>query len=261
MNIELNKIYHMDCIDFLRLQRDNSVNLAVIDPPYNMQKAKWDKFDSHTEFLHFTYSWIDELISKINKNGSIYIFNTPFNCAYILQYLVTKGLVFQNWITWDKRDGIGSAKNKYSNGQESILFFTKSNNHVFNYEDIRIPYESTDRIKHAVNKGILKNGKRWYPNSNGKYCGEVWHIASERHQRKINGKTTALEHPTVKPLELIKRIIKASSNVKDIVLDCFCGSGMTAIACQHLERNFVCADNCADYVELSYRNLTNYGNY
>ena len=89
----------MDCIDFLRLQRDNSVNLAVIDPPYNMQKAKWDKFDSHTEFLHFTYSWIDELISKINKNGSIYIFNTPFNCAYILQYLVTKGLVFQNWIT------------------------------------------------------------------------------------------------------------------------------------------------------------------
>ncbi|GHT08124.1 hypothetical protein AGMMS49532_02460 [Endomicrobiia bacterium] len=128
--------------------------------------------------------------------------------------MVDKGLIFQNWITWDKRDGLGTSKTKYSNGQESILFFTKNKKHIFNYDEIRVPYESTERIEHASKKGILKNGKRWFPNDKGRLCGEVWHIVSERHRNKINGKTIKNEHVASKPLELIERIIKASSNEK-----------------------------------------------
>ena len=92
--------------------------------------------------------------------------------AFILQYLVSKKMIFQNWITWDKRDGLGASKRKYSNGQETILFFTKSNEYIFNSEEIRIPYESKERIEHANKKGIIKNGKRWFPNPNGKLCSE-----------------------------------------------------------------------------------------
>jgi len=253
--LQNNKIYNLDCIIFLNQVERNSVDLAVIDPPYNMRKADWDTFKSHSDFLKFTFSWIDALIPTLKETGSLYIFNTPFNCAYILQYLVDKGLVFQNWITWDKKDGLGSSKTKYSNGQETILFFTRSNKHTFNYNDIRVPYESADRIKHAALKGIPKNGRRWFPNPAGRFCGEVWHIVSERHKNKVNGKTVKNEHVASKPLELIERIIKASSNEGDLVLDCFAGSGTTAVASKKLSRNFICSDSDEKYVNLSRKKL------
>ncbi|OHB13293.1 MAG: modification methylase [Candidatus Zambryskibacteria bacterium RIFCSPLOWO2_12_FULL_39_45] len=256
--LKINQIYNLDCFDFLSKIDDNSINLAVIDPPYNMSKADWDTFKSHKDFLDFTYKWIDALLPKLKQNGSLYIFNTSFNSAYILQHLVSKNMVFQNWITWDKRDGLGTSKKKYSNGQESILFFTKSDNHIFNYDDIRVPYESTDRIEHAIKKGILKNGERWFPNPNGRFCGEVWHITSERHKQKINGKVQKMGHLTPKPFDLVERIIKASSKKGDLVLDCFVGSGTTAFVAKSLNRNFICSDNDKKYVALAKKNLQKY---
>ncbi len=123
-----------------------------------------------------------------------------------------------------------------------------------------MPYESTDRMLHATEKGILKNGKRWFPNPKGRFCGEVWHITSERHKRKVNGRVQKMGHLTPKPLDLIERIIKASSKKGDLVLDCFVGSGTTAVASKKLGRNFVCSDIDKDYVKLSEKNLKTYGN-
>jgi site-specific DNA-methyltransferase (adenine-specific) len=256
--LKINEIYNLDCFDFLDRVDNNSIDLAVIDPPYNMSKADWDTFKSQKDFLDFTHKWIDALIPKLKASGSLYVFNTPFNSAYILQYLVSKNLVFQNWITWDKRDGLGSSKKKYSNGQESILFFTKSNKHIFNYNDIRVPYESTERMVHATEKGILKNGKRWFPNPKGRFCGEVWHITSQRHKSKVNGKTPKMEHLTPKPFDLIERIIKASSKKGDLILDCFVGSGTTAVVAKSLGRDFICADKEKKYVALANKNLQKY---
>lgn len=250
-----NKIYQMDCFKFLEQVDDGVVDLAVIDPPYNMRKADWDTFKSEKAFFDFTYSWIDALIPKLKENGSLYIFNTPYNSAFILQYLTSKGLNFQNWITWDKRDGMGGARRRFSNGQETILFFTKGKNHTFNYNEVRVPYESTERIEHAKKKGILKNGKRWFPNPKGRLCGEVWHITSERHKNKVNGKVQKMEHATPKPLELVERIITASSNENDLVLDCFVGIGTTAVAAKKLNRNFLCCDLEKDYVEVAKERL------
>jgi len=253
--MEYNKIYNMDCFEFLSKIDQNSVDLAVLDPPYNMKKADWDTFVSEEKFFEFTFGWLDALLPKLKETGGLYIFNTPYNSAFILQHLVSKGMVFQNWITWDKRDGLGASKRKYSNGQETILFFTKSNKHIFNSDEIRVPYESTDRIAHAAEKGIIKNGKRWFPNPNGRLCGEVWHFSSERHKTKVNGKVQKLEHLTPKPTDLIERIIKASSNENDLVLDCFVGSGTTALVAQKLNRNFICADKNKEFVELSNKRL------
>jgi site-specific DNA-methyltransferase (adenine-specific) len=255
MEIKPNKIYQMDCFDFLSAVQDKAVDLAVLDPPYNMKKAEWDTFKSQEDFLNFTYRWIDLLAPKLKETASVYVFNTPFNCAYILRYLVNKGLVFQNWITWDKRDGLGASKTKYSNGQETILFFTRTNKYVFNYDDIRVPYESTERIRHASEKGILKNGKRWFPNNNGRLCGEVWHITSERHKTKVNGKVQKMKHATPKPLELVERIVKASSNRGDLVLDCFLGTGTTAVAAKKLGRDFLCCDCNRKYIEIAKNKL------
>ena len=253
--LELNKIYNMDCFKFLEKIDNKIIDLAIIDPPYNMNKDGWDKFASQEAFFNFTYKWIDAVIPKLKDTGSLYVFNTPFNSAYILQYLIGKGLVFQNWITWDKRDGFSATKKRYINGQETILFFTKSKEHIFNADKIRVPYESEDRIKHAKIKGILKNGERWYPNPKGRLCSEVWHITSERLKNKVNGKTPKLPHATTKPLELIERIINASSNRGDFVLDCFMGSGTTAIASKELGRNFIGCDSNKDYVDIARKRL------
>lgn len=248
----------MDCFQFLNKIDDGVIDLAVIDPPYNMCKATWDTFVSEAEFFQWTFSWIDLLLLKLKQTGSIYVFNTPYNSAFILQHLSHQNkLLFQNWITWDKRDGLGASKKKYSNGQETILFFTKSKKYTFNYEDIRVPYESTERIDHAAKKGILKNGKRWFPNPKGRYCGEVWHFSSERHVTKINGKLQKLPHITPKPLAMIERIIKASSNKGDLVLDCFMGSGTTALAAKKLERNFIGTDSNLSYVKIAQQKINN----
>lgn len=259
--LEINKIYLMDYSDFLEKIDNNAIDLAVIDPPYFLHKGDWDKFDSFEDFLQFTYDWIDKLISKLKTTGSLYIFNTPYNSAYILQYLVKKGLIFQNWITWDKRDGMSGTHRHYNNGQETILFFTKSNNYTFNHDDIRVPYDSVKRIEHAKKKGILKNGKRWFPNPKGKLCGEVWHISSERHKNKINGKTPKIPHATPKPLEMIERIIKASSNKGDLVLDCFVGTGTTAVAAKKHNRKFIGCDNNKEYIDIAKKRLNNEGKF
>lgn len=248
--MKTNEIHLMDCCSFLQLLDDHSIDLAIIDPPYNMDKADWDTFTNFDAYLSFTYSWIDLLLPKLKKNASVYLFNTPYNNAFILQYLVAKNLLFRNWITWYKKDGFSASSKRYVNNQESILFFTVSKQYTFNADDIRVPYLSTDRMKYAAQGGILKNGKRWFPNENGKLCTDVWEITSERHQTKINGKTQKLAHPTPKPTELIKRIIKASSHTNDLVLDLFSGSGTTALACVELNRQFIGCENNTIYHEI-----------
>ena len=88
--LKINTIYKLDCFEFISRLEYESVDLAVIDPPYNLKKDKWDTFKSHDDFLKFTYQWIESFLPKLKKGGSLYIFNTPFNSAYILKFLIEK---------------------------------------------------------------------------------------------------------------------------------------------------------------------------
>lgn len=240
-----NKVYHSDVMEFIPKLADNSIDLAIVDPPYNLHKCDWDKFVNEQAYFDFIFKWIDLLLPKINSNGSLYLFNTAYNSAVILNYLRHKEIEFKNWITWYKKDGLSTAKRKYVNAQETILFFTKSNSHTFNYDDIRVPYTYPAR-----KKGIIKNGKRWFPNENGKLCNDVWEITSQRHKQKINGKTQKPMHPTIKPHDMIERIILASSNENDVVLDLFSGSGTTSIISKKLNRRFIGCEREKEYIEL-----------
>lgn len=247
---EVNKIYNLDVFNFLNTKVTNSsIDLAVIDPPYNMKKADWDTFKNQDDFLNFTFAWIKALLPKLKQNSSLYIFNTPFNSAYILQFLIEQGLDFKNWIVWNKQDGISSPKTKFVNGSETILLFTKGNP-TFNFDDVREPYKSIDRMKHAAKKGIVKNGKRWFPNPKGRLCSEIWEFSSERHKNKINGKVQKMQHLTPKPKDMIERIIKASSNKNDLILDCFMGSGTTAVVSQKLGRYFIGTESNKTYYKI-----------
>nr|WP_202391527.1 site-specific DNA-methyltransferase [Helicobacter saguini] len=232
--------------------QDNSIDLAIIDPPYNLNVDKssnaWDTFKTQKDFLDFSFAWIDKMLPKLKKTGSFYIFNTPFNAALFLNHLQDKA-VFQNWITWYKKDGFAASKRRFNNNQESILFYTMcEKGYYFDFDSIRVPYASTSRINHATKKGILKNGKRWYPNEKGKLCPDVWEIPSERHARKINGKIQKLNHPTIKPKAMIERMILASSKKGDLVLDLFSGSGTTSLVSHNLGRNFIGCEKHKQYL-------------
>jgi len=243
----INKIAREDCFSFLDRLPGDFIDLAIIDPPYNMGKGDWDSFRTDNDFFRFTEQWIDGFLPKMKPTGSFYIFNNPYNSARILQMLVERGAVFRNWITWHKKDGISASRKRYVNNQETILFFTRGKEHYFDPDAVREPYQSTDRIKHAAKKGILKNGKRWYPNPKGRLCADVWEFSSHRHKTKINGKIVKPKHPTPKPEDMISRMVLASSKEKDIVLDMFSGTGTTALVCKKTGRNFVGFENNPDY--------------
>ncbi|MBZ7934605.1 site-specific DNA-methyltransferase [Campylobacter molothri] len=244
-----NKIYICDVFDFLNKLPDCSIDLAIVDPPYNLKIANWDIFKNEKEFLNFSYRWMDLMLLKMKPDASFYIFNTPYNCALFINFLKDKKIKFNNFITWYKKDGLNYSKTKYVNNQESILFYSMSKKYYFNSDDIRIPYESNKRIEHARKKGILKNGKRWFPNNKGKLCPDVWQISSVRHVNKINGKIVKQRHPSPKPREMIERMIRASSEENDLILDLFAGTGVVSLIAKELNRNFIACEINKDYID------------
>ncbi len=249
--MKTNRIYLADVFDFLSMLGDASIDLVIADPPYNMHKADWDTFKTESKYFDFTFKWIDLLLSKCKSSASIYLFNNAYNSAIILNHLREKPIVFRNWITWYKKDGFSATRKKFVNAQETILFYTKSNNYIFNTDPIRVPYDSVNRIAHAAKKGILKDGKRWFPNEKGKLCNDVWEITSQRHKIKVNGKIQKPPHPTIKPDEMIERMILASSNEDDLVLDLFSGSGTTSRIAKKLGRQFIGCENNELYSQIN----------
>jgi site-specific DNA-methyltransferase (adenine-specific) len=248
----LNSVFNSDFSNLLKKIPNNSIDLVCVDPPYNLKKAEWDNFKSDEQFFKFTFNWIKQVEPKLKPGGGFYIFNTPRNSAHILSYLESRGFIFQNWITWNKKDGFTSTKKKFLPEQETIVYVTKPGGDVtFNAESIRVPYESTERIAAAKIKGILKNGKRWFPNEAGRLCPDVWQIASERHSNKENGKVKVALHPTVKPIALMERIILASTNEGDVVLDIFAGTGSTLVAAKLNKRNFIGCDADLTFVKIA----------
>lgn len=254
----INKIINGDSLLELSKFTKESIDLMIIDPPYNQIPEKWDTFTNEEKFFKFTKQYLSLCYDILKDGGSVYLFNNEYNLAHILPMIKELGFNYQNWIIWVKKDGLSSAKYKYVNSSESILFFTKGKRpKTFNFDDIRTPYESTSRMAHAQKKGILKNGKRWFPNPNGKLTTNIWEFSSARHKKKVNGKTQKLVHPTVKPHDLIKRMILASSNVNDIVLDPFAGSGTTGFVCRELNRQFILIEKENVYFKYIEKELKN----
>lgn len=251
-----NKIIKGDIFTTLFKLDDHSFDLVVADPPYNISIAKWDEFKTKEKYFEFMKNWIKIVYKKMKNDSSIFLYNNEYNSALLIPILEEVGFEFKNWITWVKRDGMASAKRRFVNSQEVILFFTKGNP-KFNYNDIREPYLNEERIKHAFEKGILKNGKRWFPNPNGRLKTNVWEDTSHRQVNKINGKNKKASHPTIKPLSQLEMIIKSASDENDLILDIFSGSGTTSVACKNLNRNSIALERDSKYINLIKERLKN----
>ena len=251
-----NKIIKGDIFNSLKKIDDNSIDLVVADPPYNISIAKWDEFKTKENYFNFMEEWINVVVKKMKENSSIFLYNNEYNSAILIPILEKNGLEYKNWITWVKKDGFSTARKKFVNSQEIILFFTKGSP-IFNYDEIRTPYISSERMKHAQKKGILKNGKRWFPNPKGKLRTNVWEEVSHRHVTKIDGKTQKAQHPTIKPEQQIEVMIKSTTNEGDTVLDIFSGSGTTSVACKKNNRNSIALEKEKKYIKIIKERLQN----
>lgn len=230
-------IRNTDALSEFATFKDGSVDLIIADPPYNLGKDYGNSSDNRTkeEYIAFTRLWLKEAVRVLKDNGTIYIF---MGVRFISRlYVVLEDefeLNFNSWIVWHYTQGMGKKKG-FSPRHDDILMFTKGNKPCFNLDDVRIPQKFY----------------RQRNNMRGANPGDVWEF-SHVHYSNPNRKP----HPTQKPEGLIERLVLASSNKNDVVLDPFSGSGTTARVCQQLERNFVGFELNSEYVEMTKERLT-----
>lgn len=241
---EINNIYLEDCITFMQSMDNQSVDLIIADPPYNIKKNFGNKSDHWKDvesWLDWSKQWIDECTRILKPSGSIFIYGIHHYICYIQCYLYEKDLKYQRQIIWYYENGFSGYKTLNA-FYEPLLWFTKADD--FTYHEIREPYKSQERLKNK----ITKNGKVWLPNPNGRLAGDVWAFPTLAGKRFADEK---VDHPTQKPLALCDRLVKHFSNKGDLVLIPFAGSGSECVSALVNERNFLATEINPDYIEIA----------
>lgn len=225
-------IYQGDCVALMQKIPDELIQLTVTSPPYNIGK-EYESVMSLDEYLEWCKSWIKSIYRLTNDDGAFWL-----NVGYL--NIEKKGLAVPiPYLLWDKTDffflqevvwnysaGV-ACRNRLSPRNEKLLWYLKNpDKYIFNLDDIRDP-----NVKYPNQK---KNGKLKC-NPLGKNPSDVWQIAKVTSGTNRSSKERT-SHPAQFPIEMIERIIKASSNTHDVILDPFIGSGTTAIAAQRNNR-------------------------
>lgn len=217
--VGLNKIYNEDCIKLMSNLPDNSIDLIVADPPYNVGKDYGNNSDkqSKIDYLEFTKKWLKEAVRILKDDGTIYTFGGKEFIAHIYLILEDLGMNFNSWIVWHYTQGQGRIKG-FSSRHDDILMFNKSAKYTFNLDDIRIPQKYY----------------RTRNNMRGANPGNVWKLSHVHYSEASRS-----NHPTQKPHALYERMILSSSNENEIVLDPFAGSGSSLVVAKYTNRKYI----------------------
>ena len=225
-----------DALSLFKTINDESVDLIIADPPYNLGKDYGNNLDSREfdEYLDFSGEWLAHAKRVLTPTGSIYIFMGVRFIPYLYGVLDRElMLLFNSWIVWHYTQGMGKTTG-FSPRHEDILLFTKSKNFTFNLDAVRVP----QKYYRARN------------NMRGANPGDVWEFS---HVHYCNADRQ--NHPTQKPEGLIERMVLASSNEREVVLDPFVGSGTTLRVCQQLARVGIGFEINPKYVEMTKNRL------
>jgi len=242
------ELYHCDSISFLQRLESNSVDLIFADPPYNIKKAEWDYFKSQKEYLDWTLEWIREAQRVLTKTGSLYVCGFSEILADI-KYVSSPYFKHCRWLVWYYRNKANLGKD-WGRSHESIIHFRKTNNFIFNVDEIRIPYNG-HTIKYPKRKQADtsqysngQNGKsyEWEPNPLGAKPKDVLEIPTIS-----NGAWEKYPHETQKPVELLRKIILSSSVQDSCILDPFGGSGTTYAVAEAYQRKWIGIEKELDY--------------
>ena len=232
-----NKMINANFFDIIDRLPKNFVDLAIIDPPYNLTKNfHGNKFlkQSEDDYIEYTRVWLSKIIPLLKESASIYICSDWHTSTAI--YMVLKDyVIIRNRITWQREKGRGAKKN-YKNAMEDIWFATMSDDYYFDTDAVK--------MKRKVIAPYKENGKPkdWEDTDKGKfrltYPSNFWDDISIPFWSMAEN----TNHPTQKPEKLIAKLILASSKDDDIIFDPFLGSGTTSVVAKKLNRNYVGID-------------------
>ena len=279
----INKLYFGDCLDVMQQDIESeSVDLIYLDPPFNSKRiynasmggAQWVAFkdtwhwheaidDFHAvagdvqlsgtmegmrlilgegcnlAYLSYMANRLRECRRVLKNTGSIYLHCDPTMSAWLRLMLsaIFGHQNFLNEIIWHYTGG-GRSKTRFSKKHDVLFWYSKRpKEHLFNIDQVRVRYKPTSGY---AKSGIrAKSGKKYMPSPKGTPVDDVWEIPIINPMSRER-----VGYPTQKPLALLKRILKASSNPGDVVFDPFCGCGTTIHAAQALGRQWIGIDIC-----------------
>ena len=237
-----------DALKILKNIPDKSVNLIFVDPPYNIGKnfnGYKDKWESDDKYLNWCYEWIDLCIDKLKDNGSMYLMGATQFIPFFDIYLRKKMHVLSR-IVWHYDSSGVQAKKYYGSLYEPILFAVKNkNNYVFNAKEILVEAKTGAKRK-------LIDYRKTVPTvyNSVKVPGNVWYMPRVRFKMPEYE-----EHPSQKPESLLNRIILASTNPKDLILDPFSGTFTTSAVAMKLDRKSIGIELDDDYFNEGIRRL------
>jgi len=252
---ENGELWFGDSIKWLKTLKSKSVDLIFADPPYNIKKADWDTFESQEEYIKWSMQWIEQAARVLKDTGTLYVCGFSEILAD-LKHPASKYFKSCRWIVWHYKNK-ANLGNDWGRSHESILHFRKTKDFTLNIDNIRIPY-GEHTLKYPshpqAETSQYNNGKNekqiWEPNPLGAKPKDVIEIPTT-----CNGMHEKTPHPTQKPEELLRKIILASSNENDIILDPFCGSGTTAVCSEQLKRKWLACDISTEYLDLTVKRI------
>ncbi len=240
----IDKTIHQDMMKTLDYLPDSSVDLIVVDPPYNLTKVFGNsvfKERDFSEYKKWLEKWIKKLPRILKENGSLYIC-ADWKTSIAIPEVAGKYFILQNRISWEREKGRG-AKDNWKNCLEDIWFFTKSKDYTFNLDAVKIlrPVVAPYRNEQGEPKDwVEESGHR----SRLTYPSNIWTDISIPFWSMPEN----TPHPTQKPEKLIAKLILASSNECDVVFDPFLGSGTTSVVAKKLGRHYIGIEKEKEYV-------------
>ncbi len=230
----LDKTVMGDTFAVLPLLPEKFVDLLIADPPYNLDKDfNGKKFKKTTDDLYeeYTESWVKQVLPALKDSATVYVC-CDWQSSPAVARVLKKYFIVRNRITWQREKGRGALTN-WKNGMEDIWFATKSKQYTFNVEDVKI------RRRVIAPYKVDGKPKDWEETASGNfrntYPSNFWDDISIPYWSMPEN--TA--HPTQKPEKLLAKLILASSNPGDVVLDPFLGSGSTSVTAKKLRRHYV----------------------
>jgi len=240
-------LYHGDSVEILRAMPSNSVDMIFADPPYmlsndgitvhagkmvSVNKGDWDKSKGVLEDYEFQKSWIQECRPVLTDIGTLWVsgtYHSIYQCGFALE---TSDFHILNDICWYKPNAAPNITCRYFAASHETLLWAKKDKkakHTFNYKELKYGEWGNDIIKKPE-----------------KQMRSVWAICTPKPWEKKFTK-----HPTQKPIDLLERIVIASSNKGDLILDPFTGSSTTGLAAVKHGRKYIGIDSNKEYLDLS----------
>jgi len=244
-------LYSGDAIRWLKTLKTGSCDLVFADPPYNAGRERWDEFESGDAYLAWSAEWIGEAARVLKPTGSLYVCGFSEVLAEI-KVLARPRFSSCRWLIWHYRNKANLGRD-WGRSHESILHLRRAS-FSLNLDEARVPYNAhTLRYPtHPQAASSRYGGARyvWQPHPLGAKPRDVFEVPT-----LTNGMPEKVDHPTQKPLELVRRLVAAATHRGDLVVDPFGGSGTTFVACELLGRRWLGCEQDSGYREITRRRL------